>query len=400
MYVCQTGNTLAFNRLKSVADDALFVTKVAEKFSSLPIVPNERCGSWYIDPTKANGQSVYFKSTDGHHGQWSFNLRRLNYHILATLCQQQGLIIVDSTRNGKRIPDSLSKTVPIWCCVINNAVASMHGTPDIPTPSFWDTRLHSPPGAVSASESEQMRERIPGFVQKLLASTVNIRLIAKQLSKPLRPIWITPASTLDGAFDWAPDDLVFSPIVLVSASQAVPDGVHNRPGYTYVQGSADDHELWSEGLTPQLFWKYRDLLLAASTPTACREEVLRIVAEQKAAPSQSLDSAGPATRIGNTRIFIGNRASAWPPTCFADYDLVINCGAPEHDFSDKETRIAAGQYLYLPIPEGKKGQQALYQSLDSVLESVRGALRDEKRILIHCMQGKDRPLPPEQPFKK
>lgn len=31
--------------------------------------------------------------------------------------------MIDSTRNGKRIPDSFSKTVPIWCSVINRAIA-------------------------------------------------------------------------------------------------------------------------------------------------------------------------------------------------------------------------------------------------------------------------------------
>src|SRR5690554_6419149 len=31
-------------------------------------------------------------------------------------------IIVDSTRKGKRVPDALSKTIPIWCATINNAV--------------------------------------------------------------------------------------------------------------------------------------------------------------------------------------------------------------------------------------------------------------------------------------
>lgn len=31
-------------------------------------------------------------------------------------------MIVDATRRGKRYPDSLSKTVPIWCCVLNRAL--------------------------------------------------------------------------------------------------------------------------------------------------------------------------------------------------------------------------------------------------------------------------------------
>ena len=36
--------------------------------------------------------------------------------------QKGGCIIVDSTRKGKRFPDSMSKTIPIWTCVLNRAI--------------------------------------------------------------------------------------------------------------------------------------------------------------------------------------------------------------------------------------------------------------------------------------
>ncbi|KAL8728633.1 MAG: hypothetical protein Q9181_005283 [Wetmoreana brouardii] len=68
------------NRLSSVHQDSLFVQKVA-KYYSLPLVANERCGSWYIPPQSKVG-SAYFKSTDGHQGQWSFSTRRLNLQVL------------------------------------------------------------------------------------------------------------------------------------------------------------------------------------------------------------------------------------------------------------------------------------------------------------------------------
>lgn len=32
-------------------------------------------------------------------------------------------MIVDSTRRGKRFPDSMSKTLPIWTCVLNRAIS-------------------------------------------------------------------------------------------------------------------------------------------------------------------------------------------------------------------------------------------------------------------------------------
>lgn len=88
------------NRLQSILVDASFVSNVAEAYK-LPLIANERCGSWYIPPEKKHG-SAYFKSTDGHTGIWFFSTRRLNLHLLEIIGQNAGCIIVDSTRRGKR----------------------------------------------------------------------------------------------------------------------------------------------------------------------------------------------------------------------------------------------------------------------------------------------------------
>lgn len=76
------------NRLKSIKQDAAFVERVA-RFYGLPLVANERCGSWYIDPDLKKA-SAYFKSTDGHTGQWSFSTRRLNLHLLEVIGRCDG----------------------------------------------------------------------------------------------------------------------------------------------------------------------------------------------------------------------------------------------------------------------------------------------------------------------
>ena len=36
--------------------------------------------------------------------------------------EKGGCIIIDSTRKGKKFPDSMSKTIPIWCCVLNRSI--------------------------------------------------------------------------------------------------------------------------------------------------------------------------------------------------------------------------------------------------------------------------------------
>jgi len=79
------------NRLRSIVKDAAFV-KSTSQACGLPLICNERCGSWYIHPDDKEN-SAYFKSTDGHFGEWSFNLRRLNLHILETIGHHTGYVM-------------------------------------------------------------------------------------------------------------------------------------------------------------------------------------------------------------------------------------------------------------------------------------------------------------------
>lgn len=76
------------------------------------------------------------------------------------------------------------------------------------------------------------------------------------LDRPLRPLWVTPAS---GRFPHIAPDATFLPVICVSASCAI-DAVDGRGsgdvgfaglgrragGFSYVQGSGDDHELWGQ----------------------------------------------------------------------------------------------------------------------------------------------------------
>lgn len=81
------------NRLRSVCEDADFVEGIAAAGSragaTRPLVANERCGSWYVRP-ELKGASAYFKSTDGHTGQWKFSTRRLNLHLLPVVEKHDG----------------------------------------------------------------------------------------------------------------------------------------------------------------------------------------------------------------------------------------------------------------------------------------------------------------------
>ena len=67
-------------RLQSIRTDSEFVRRAAFHYG-LPVLANERCGSWYV-PCDLRAGVTYFKSTDGHKGQWTFSLTRSNQDAL------------------------------------------------------------------------------------------------------------------------------------------------------------------------------------------------------------------------------------------------------------------------------------------------------------------------------
>ena len=81
-------------------------------------------------------------------------------------------ILVDSTRAGKRMPDALSKTVPIWCTVVNRAVKATFSKD-----ASWDIALYTPPGTVSAQEHAQIEARLDGWADHLVVSPTCPRVL-------------------------------------------------------------------------------------------------------------------------------------------------------------------------------------------------------------------------------
>jgi hypothetical protein len=60
-----------FNCLNSIVHDRGFVEEIRALYPpSMPMLANLRCGLWYTAPTDG---TCYFKSTDGHHSNWSFS---------------------------------------------------------------------------------------------------------------------------------------------------------------------------------------------------------------------------------------------------------------------------------------------------------------------------------------
>ena len=364
------------NRLLSIDIDSQFVSKVAAKYG-LPLIANERCGSWYVAPEQKAG-SAYFKSTDGHTGQWSFSLRRLNLHVLDIIRRHNGCIIVDSTRRGKTMPDALSKTVPIWCAVLNRILF-----PEGPH-SQDAKRLHTPRQVVSASEHAQIEARVPGFVDQLQELSEIIKALSK-VAKPLRPIWVTRTDSELPSF---PPSLDFIPVICCTSSKLTRSGEqvmwfnsdpHSAGGisFTYVQGAGDDSEAWACGLTPQVFWENSAMLLRTAEDDL-PGFIARLMEER-----QSAETEVTVIPPGHIRISTLTALRDLGPS--NETEGVIACSHTRHPELEQQYK---GRFLHLNCREGKLGSRDLrseFLKLDPYFKSNSSL----STVLICCSSGKD-----------
>ncbi|KAK3994769.1 tRNA A64-2'-O-ribosylphosphate transferase [Cladorrhinum sp. PSN332] len=385
------------NRLKSILGDAAFVEQVAGSLE-LPLVANERCGSWYIDPKHKAG-SAYFKSTDGHAGQWKFSTRRLNLHLLELVGKNDGCIIVDSTRRGKRHPDALSKTIPTWCAVLNRVLF-----PDASSAH----QLYVPPNAVSDSEASQISARLPEFVSSFLALAVDLQPLRKHLRKPLRPLWITHDDYADlSTFAEGLNEMQqnFHPVVCCTSSRRVAGTELGEGGY--IQGAGDDTENWALGLTAPVWWKYRDELLR--TPEGGLPELIRGLVEKEgpAGGANGGDAGGheeEVRKVAAPGIFVGT-LQAIPADVPEGACLITVLPKP----TDKSEWVKSPSHIEVGLGKNPKlASRVLREALPQICEFVSNFLKKQKpcdddeaaaadaekirarrRIVVLCETGKD-----------
>lgn len=181
------------------------------------------------------------------------------------------------------MPDSLSKTVPVWCCVLNRTLfPELTGSHD----------LYVPPNVVSESERSQMLSRVPDFVDSLKQLNLDMAGLRAQISKPIRPTWFTQETNLSHYHDSNDDDdddggrifESFRPVICCTSSRRITDG--EMSGHSgYVQGAGDDTENWAHGLTPPVFWDNAEQLF--STPEADLPELIRSLVASASSSSSS-----------------------------------------------------------------------------------------------------------------
>ncbi|CCD27224.1 tRNA A64-2'-O-ribosylphosphate transferase NDAI_0K00350 [Naumovozyma dairenensis CBS 421] len=402
------------NRLQSILLDNEFLNdEIIATFPNYPIIPNERCGLWYVSPSQYN-QTSYFKSTDGHTNQWDFSTRRLNFHLLETIAKSKGITIIDSTRRGKKIPDALSKTIPIWCAVLNYIMLrELKGGNDIVK---VEDCLFVPPATVPKSEYDCILQKIPTLVEKLdKLEIINANeLISTFHGKLLRPLWIYPGSSIlhssrdvftgekTKALAWeAPENII--PIVLCTISYQAQDGVDKRYGFTYVQGAADDHELWSCGLTPELFWSHINYL---GNPTHSDDELMEYVRHM--IEMKIKDSAAKTVELTMDAIFPNGVDPITPEISLGKIDNNIKITKSMlHEFKkgfslvvilsetvtlnsdDKDEQQSDSVKIYKLTSGSKKSSKRLRTEIPKIYEVMRENLTNGKPILICCNTGTD-----------
>ncbi len=313
------------NMVASIVYDAqTFVRRVGQGYAGWPVYGNKRCGAWYVPPDAFPGRrTCYFKSTDGHVNEWSFSFARLNLHVALEAVRQGGCVVVDATRRGKMFPDALSKTVPIWCAVLNTAVALYRvdagvGEGDGPG-------LELPPW-VPQAEMSQIEARIDAWAMQLLDAGIDeFETLAKNMTAPLACVWAHPShATLPEVCKLRQGRTV---VVLASASVhdsrarrtlVLEDGRDGQDEtllpFDYVAGAADDEESWAMGLTPALMWaNYRDILVGDGEERFVRRLVEACRVGDAGGGGERAEEAAQAsmlTRVPGTGLGIASRAYA------------------------------------------------------------------------------------------
>ncbi|CAN8284769.1 unnamed protein product [Cochlearia groenlandica] len=424
-----------YNALRSIYQDSIFVQEIYQIWPKLPLVANLRCGLWYSSRFDA---TCYFKSTDGHTNNLSFNTSRLNLHLALLVGQKGGCIIVDSTRKGKRFPDSMSKTIPIWSCVLNRSIYNHfkrlcnNGHDDDDDHHHhnieqlldkWDCSLHLPLW-VSNTEKASIEARVDKWTQELDESGADIASLASSLRKPLRPLWVSQRTVI--WLNEVPDhdSWDFTPLILVSASASsgvIQHRTNSEFSWSYIPGAGDDEESWSRGLSPSLFWANVDDLIY-SEPGLCNQKVAEIVENDRVCRARRGEKAPQIVVKGLKSCGGDNEAKCVKIVSLAESKpdvLVANVGEESlvswfassnlalgtSQVADKAASIdcvlncdqnpisvppsCPEEHLHLPMMGSKFDRFSILRNLPSAVNFAKLKLSLGKKLLVCCQDGED-----------
>ncbi|XP_024004224.1 uncharacterized protein C3F10.06c isoform X1 [Eutrema salsugineum] len=422
-----------YNALRSIYQDSIFVDEISQLWPKLPLLANLRCGLWYSPRFDA---TCYFKSTDGHTNNLSFNTSRLNLHLPLLAGEKGGCIIIDSTRKGKRFPDSMSKTIPIWSCVLNRSIfnhlkrlcntdagltSDDHDGGNIRQVfDKWDCSLHLPLW-VSKTEKASIEARLDEWTRQLDESGADIASLASCLRKPLRPLWVSQKTVIWLNEVPEHDSWDFTPLILVSASASgeVEHRTNSEFSWSYIPGAGDDEESWARGLSPSVFWTHVDDLID-SGPGLCNQKVAEIVENERvyraqrgqeapqvvvkcssksyggAKSDEILSLSVPKPKVGmknvdeeslvswlaSTNLAVGSSQVVGKATSI---DCIINC-----DQNPISVPLSYHEeHLHLPMKGSKFDRFSILKNLPSAVNFAKQKLRMDKKLLVCCQDGED-----------
>lgn len=278
-------------------------------------------------------------------------------------------IIVDSTRRGKSMPDALSKTIGIWIVVLNRLL--FNSRPD-------SHELMTPSEVVSDSEHAQIEERLDRFVEEVHRLDLNLDELREKVKKPMRPYWVTPATSL-GSLSRPADEDIFNTVVLCTASSKPSSEVRNDPDY--VQGAADDHEAWSCGLTAPVFWKNSEMLLSTA-----EDDLPAKIAELVNESVSVKNAALPALIKPTTSLYIGDESTIEQAS--STIDVLVYCGPTVDPKIREGIEKRGGKVVHLSCTSGKNGSRQLRASLQN-LDGLEKFEKPNPAILVAGQDGKD-----------
>ena len=305
------------------------------------------------------------------------------------------------------MPDALSKTIPIWCCVLNNLLFPQSSNADLnPTATTrsegvsgdFERQFHiyhpleTPPNIISQTEHSQILAKIPILIRQARGLYLDLPYLRTALkNRPLRPCFTTPDRhvPLSAPAQMFQDDSWDRHIILCcSVSHHT-----TSPFEGYIQGAGDDSENWSHGLTPEAFWNRKDELTQAADEGewALVEAIKKLVADEQNgirvfAPGQEREPIMPA-RLGKMKLFVGPAPSTGG--VLHGFDVVVVCAdarppdeAIIHNLqqqTDPWTKI-----LRLPCGKGKNGSRALRTQLPRLIPFIDSFDLCISRILVAC----------------
>ncbi|AEC09850.1 initiator tRNA phosphoribosyl transferase family protein [Arabidopsis thaliana] len=417
-----------YNALRSIYQDSIFVHEISLLWPKLPLVANLRCGLWYSEKFDA---TCYFKSTDGHTNNLSFNTSRLNLHLPLLAGEKGGCIIIDSTRKGKRFPDSMSKTIPMWSCVVNRSIFNHWNrlcnidaglTSDDDGDNIrklldkWDCSLHLPLW-VSNTERASIEARLDEWTRELDESGADIASLASCLRKPLRPLWVSQKTVIWLNEVPEHDSWDFTPLILVSASASgeLQNRTSSEFSWNYIPGAGDDEESWARGLSPNVFWTHVDDLIH-SGPDLCNQKVAEIVENDRvyrahrgqeapqvvvkcsksnggvnhaksdeilclSAQIPKVDEERLVFWLSSTNLAVGASQVACKETSI---DCILNCD--QNPISVPVSYLE--EHLHLPMKGSKFDRFSISRNLPPAVNFAKLKMSSGKKVLVCCQDGK------------